>query len=620
MKKLKRNKVPTPFLLAVALLNSSCINQISGYQSDAGGIPIKLSSNILETRVADDTFENNDTIGLFVTIQPKTIDQKRYVDNMRFVYSSKSGFVPDEEIYYPEEDEKCDFTSYYPYKSSGISQGKSNIRILVNSNQNTDENFSVSDFLVARCNNITSSDEAVHLSYKHVLCKLNLVLKFKDATDINSILASNPEVYINNIYTNANYDFATNKLDSLSAIGSITPHGQWQISGDNLIGKEMIIIPQITGERPTSIILKLSGKSYMSILPSNIPLYSGERHEIVISYDDASKAINSSINHMIEPWEDSGKTDIVAKETVNAVSVSDLTFQQSNVYKVMCGGVQIAEICKEYLLADNINAQAIVAYPIINDKSDLENGTVIDVLGNSNSIHGGKASWNTATNSLTYTPGNLPVVSKFYITSSNKISLSEPINSIPIKPEEDLLTDVRGAETIVYPIVKIGTQYWMRGNLKTIYYNDGEAIISKTDCTTASAGYSKPAVDSYYFFYNANAAATGKLAPIGWDLPRQQDWDNLRNYIRNNASILKSGSTWTNSGNAVTNLTGFNAAAVGIFNPKYMNKGELVEYWTRGNLATTLGEKTIVLKSTASTMVEGSYSTTCGYSVRCIRQ
>ena len=51
------------------------------------------------------------------------------------------------------------------------------------------------------------------------------------------------------------------------------------------------------------------------------------------------------------------------------IDVSKLTFEKSNVYKVIHSGKQVAEICKEYLVTPDFSSQAIVAYPMKEDGS-----------------------------------------------------------------------------------------------------------------------------------------------------------------------------------------------------------------------------------------------------------
>ncbi len=623
MKKFRLDKIADVLLIVETLLNSSCVNEISGYKSDEEKTPIKLSSSILDvkTQIAENSFKDNDAIGLFVMTQSKKITQSRYVDNIRFSYSSQSGFVADQEIYYPDEDSKCDFMSYYPYKASGIPAESSKMEVAVESNQSTDECFSTSDFIVAQVPDITPSDKPVDLQHNHIFCKLKIVLKNKNGTDINATLTSNPEVSISNLYTQASYDFETNELDLLETEKVMIPHGEWSISGDSLIGKEIILIPQTIKDKPLILTLKSDEGIYTTTISKNLSLQSGESHEITINYDELTNSISSNLNPTILPWKGSGNTNITVRGTTNIVSVADLTFQESNVYKVMCNGIQIAEVCKEYLLSDNINAQAIVAYPFIHGKSDLTNGTVISLLGDAKNVHGGKVTWNTTTNTMSYIPGEEGVLTKFYITPNSQISFTDPAIPANIATvEKDELIDKRGTESIIYPIVKIGTQYWIATNLAATRYNDGEKIANKTDFSTENAGYSKLSTTSSYLFYNAGAISTGKLAPIGWSIPNKQDWNNLKNYLQNNASALKGGTSWTTSENAITNLTGFNAIATGIFNPTYGYSGDLTGYWTIGDSETTVAEKAIFLKYSTNDIVEGKTSATCGYSVRCIRK
>ena len=107
------------------LFTISCVNEISEDPVDIPGeIPIRLSTQILcnHTRAINNEFQEKDAIGLYVLTQLSTINQKRYIDNMRFTCSQATGFEPEETIYYPKGDGKCDFISYYPFQETGINQ------------------------------------------------------------------------------------------------------------------------------------------------------------------------------------------------------------------------------------------------------------------------------------------------------------------------------------------------------------------------------------------------------------------------------------------------------------------------------------------------------------------
>jgi uncharacterized protein (TIGR02145 family) len=100
------------------------------------------------------------------------------------------------------------------------------------------------------------------------------------------------------------------------------------------------------------------------------------------------------------------------------------------------------------------------------------------------------------------------------------------------------VTDVDGN---VYRTVAIGTQTWSLENLKTTKYNDGTAIPLITDYTTwgnlTTPGYCWYSNDEatskaiYGALYNWYAVKTGKLAPAGWHIPTDAEWDTLQNYL-----------------------------------------------------------------------------------------
>jgi uncharacterized protein (TIGR02145 family) len=101
------------------------------------------------------------------------------------------------------------------------------------------------------------------------------------------------------------------------------------------------------------------------------------------------------------------------------------------------------------------------------------------------------------------------------------------------------------ADGNVYTIVKIGTQTWTAENLKTTKYNDGTEILQILDTTTwkscihsQTAGYcycnNTTNADSITIFgalYNWYAVNTGKLAPTGWHIPTDAEWNTLQNYL-----------------------------------------------------------------------------------------
>jgi len=102
------------------------------------------------------------------------------------------------------------------------------------------------------------------------------------------------------------------------------------------------------------------------------------------------------------------------------------------------------------------------------------------------------------------------------------------------------VTDIDGN---VYNTIQIGNQTWMAENLKTTRYNDGSPIYLGTGDIAGETDWFDLEIGAYCWYlnvsenkwmgaiYNWHAAASGKLAPTGWHVPNNTDWEILINYL-----------------------------------------------------------------------------------------
>ncbi len=166
----------------------------------------------------------------------------------------------------------------------------------------------------------------------------------------------------------------------------------------------------------------------------------------------------------------------------------------------------MAEICKEYLVTPDFSSQAIVVYPMKEDgTADLSRGLVAQLLGKTGKVHGGNVVWDTENHSLNYTPGTLPARNNIYVMANGEVSLSVAMGDdvLQVLALEDVARDVRGGMIHNYPLVKIGTQYWMRDNLKASFYIDGNEIPKLDAVTDGAVGYLQSEANATYYFYTA---------------------------------------------------------------------------------------------------------------------
>ena len=111
-------------------------------------------------------------------------------------------------------------------------------------------------------------------------------------------------------------------------------------------------------------------------------------------------------------------------------------------------------------------------------------------------------------------------------------------NTVNVPEFGGTVKDIDGNE---YHTVTIGPQTWMIENLKTTWLNDSTQIVITTDSAAwtnlKSPGYCWYGNDSvanknvYGALYNWYAVNTGKLAPQGWHVPTEEDWNVLENNV-----------------------------------------------------------------------------------------
>jgi uncharacterized protein (TIGR02145 family) len=105
--------------------------------------------------------------------------------------------------------------------------------------------------------------------------------------------------------------------------------------------------------------------------------------------------------------------------------------------------------------------------------------------------------------------------------------------------QTETATDIDGN---TYKTVKIGTQVWTTENLRTTRYNDGMPVPYVADGTIwlekTSPAYcyynnttDPDSIIKFGALYNWYAVDTKKLAPAGWHVPTDAEWDILQNYL-----------------------------------------------------------------------------------------
>jgi hypothetical protein len=113
-----------------------------------------------------------------------------------------------------------------------------------------------------------------------------------------------------------------------------------------------------------------------------------------------------------------------------------------------------------------------------------------------------------------------------------------------------------GNDGKTYKTVKIGIQWWLAENLKETQYRDGTAIPNVKGAsqwadlsTGARCAYnnSEATADTYGYLYNWYAVADVRhIAPAGWHVPTDAEWETLVDYLGDNAGskLADNASLW----------------------------------------------------------------------------
>ena len=204
--------------------------------------------------------------------------------------------------------------------------------------------------------------------------------------------------------------------------------------------------------------------------------------------------------------------------------------------------------------------------------------------------------------------------------------------ALSLRNQEQTVTD---RDSNVYHTVTIGTQVWMRENLKSLHYSDSSAI-----SYTWSYNHSDSMAGIYGRLYSWDAAMHGAAAsnsipsgvqgvcPEGWHLPSSAEWGILIDFYGGEmeaGAMLKESDTthWTPPNTGATNKSGFAALPGGSWGESGGGLiGESGFWWTSRNdygyvYIVVMGNETPYAFQMGEYIAPGDNSG--GYSVRCLK-
>lgn len=275
----------------------------------------------------------------------------------------------------------------------------------------------------------------------------------------------------------------------------------------------------------------------------------------------------------------------------------------------------------------------------------VKRGLVWSTSPNPNLSSPGKAEASTAgTGNFTVELSNLSPGTQYYVKAfatngqetnyGNEITFTTPAR----------LVDIDGNE---YPTVQIGTQTWMKTNLKTTRYRDGSSIptgLSDSQWQSTTSGayaiYGNNAANdaTYGKLYNWYAVADPRgLCPAGWHVPTDAEWKTLETQLGMPASELDQtgwrggtqnvggklkavSSLWLSPNTGATDESGFSGLPGGFRNNigYYYNIGDYGYWWSSSETSSTNAWNRSLISYFGNSNRDISDKPS-GFSVRCLR-
>lgn len=294
-------KKNTCFVMLAALMMAGCSNEVEEQVMDSRRVPLQINGdiNMLMTRAADDHWDNDDAIGVYM-VNGENNSIVGNVSNYRYtvVTGGQNGtFIPADEnntAYFPEDGTAVNVVAYYP--QGDVVENKLSLDL---ANQDNQPKI---DLMSAKAENASKSSPTVNLGFKHRLTKLF----FKIEGDVNT---DGINATISNQYTKIQYDILNDKL--LIADGSEKENivmRYWNLDKGTNRFVEAIVLPNDENNSAVDrqLTFQLNEKIFKATINNSTKFEAGKKYTYNVKFATTSSGnINVSITGVsIKNWDD----------------------------------------------------------------------------------------------------------------------------------------------------------------------------------------------------------------------------------------------------------------------------------------------------------------------------
>ena len=296
-------KKNTCFVMLAALMLAGCSNEIDEQVMDSKRVPLQINGdiNMLMTRAADDHWDGQDAIGVYMVNAENSIvegvENKRY----KIIDQNNGNFAPDGEnntAYFPESDNNVNVVAYYP--QGDVDNGKLSLNL---SDQSEQPRI---DLMSARAEGASKNNPAINLNFTHRLTKL--FFEIEGNVETQDIYAA-----IGNQYTDIRYDIINNQLSIAEGDTKKDIVMKYWDLGNGYRFTEAIVLPNEEGNaaEDRQLTFKLNEKIFNATISNSTTFKAGMKYTYKVKFETTpSGNINVSITGVsIKNWDDGDISD-----------------------------------------------------------------------------------------------------------------------------------------------------------------------------------------------------------------------------------------------------------------------------------------------------------------------
>lgn len=267
-------KKNTCFVMLAALMMAGCSNEVEEQVMDSRRVPLQINGdiNMLMTRAADDHWDENDAIGVYMV----NADNSIVVSNYRYTVvtgGQNCTFNPADEnntAYFPENGTAVNVVAYYP--QGNVVENKLSLDLAI---QNEQPKI---DLMAAKATDASKNNPAINLKFNHRLTKLF----FEIEGDVNT---DGIEATISNQYTKIQYDILNDKLLIADENKQEIAMKYW--NSNNSRFTEAIVLPNGENNRAEDrqLTFQLNGKIFKATIGGDTEFEAGKKYIYKVKFD-----------------------------------------------------------------------------------------------------------------------------------------------------------------------------------------------------------------------------------------------------------------------------------------------------------------------------------------------